>query len=183
MLASKLLKTTEELNRFITLQRTNGGAEVNLEYLQQAHVKILYRNSKPDTWLGGYVVSIEQKRYLDVLPQKTRQLIEKKYLPPQKTVEISCIWKTRDLQHQFKSLEVAQLYWYALKEGMQTGRPILIGGTAHEKIRRIQMTVFSHLAFSGEVNFYGKSQHVWIYYCTQREVIPRFFYYLWTSIW
>ncbi len=178
MLTTKILKTTEELNRFITMQLENGGAEVTLDYLQQAEVRVTYRKSNPDIWMGGYVISIHQKRYLDVLPQDTRQAIEDKYLPPNKTAEISCIWKNRAPHQKPQGFEVAQLYWFALQDGMLTGRPILLGGTAHEKIRRIQMIVFRHLAFSGEVNFYGTSHHVWIYYCTRLEVLPGFVNYV-----
>jgi hypothetical protein len=177
----KKLTTVAELECFAATQILNQGTATPLDYLRQASVYVVYRPTAPDIWMGGFVVSTDYKRYFEVLTPEQSQKIDAEQIAFNQTAEITCIWKNRSSAMPVS--EVAHLYFYALREGFRTKKRFIVAGTANEKIRRIQMIVFRRLLFSGSVNFYGDSHHVWIYYCKRWELFPGFLRYINTFLW
>lgn len=177
MLSLKKLTKNEELEHFIETSTQNRISPAPMSYLDHAAV---YTVSRPETladWIGGFVLNTsEHKRYLEVLSEDVRQRIERDFLPPEQTAEITCIWKS--LSANVSPVEVTQLYFHALKEGYRSGKRYILAGTANEKIKKIQMIAFHRLVFEGEVDFYGESHRVWIYYCKREELLLGFVRYL-----
>lgn len=177
MLSLKKLTKNEELEHFIETSSQNRISPAPIAYLDQAAVYTLSRSETLANWIGGFVLNTsEHKRYLEVLTEEVRQRIERDFLPPEQTAEITCIWK--NLSADVSPAEVTQLYFHALKEGYRCGKRYILAGTANEKIKNIQMIAFHRLVFEGEVDFYGESHRVWIYYCKREELLLGFMRYL-----
>ncbi|WP_373515325.1 hypothetical protein [Persicitalea sp.] len=175
MLSLKKLTENEEINQFVSVRAQNLGAPVSMEYLAQASIYAVHRHATPDLWLGGFVVSAERKRYLEVVPACELQRLESEMIPPNETVEISCIWK--NTFNEPSAGEIAQMYLHALMEAFRSGKEYILGGTIDERIRRIQMTVFRNLLYHGNVDLQDESHQAWLYYCRREEVFEGFMRY------
>lgn len=175
MLQVRTLTTEAELEQFSRLYgQKSQGIPANVNFLHHGVTRVFTNPDNPDHWIAGYVINDRPAyRYLTVLEGvDTQALLTQHGINSADIVEIGAIWMDlRALGQKGRWL----VYQYMMGDAYATGKSIVLGGTAHARIRDFQMQVTKYPLFEGDVQLGDKVQHIWEYYARRDELWADFF--------
>lgn len=175
MLASRTLSTADERQQFATrYQQHARGIPLELDYLNRSAVRVFFKKSDPDHWVGGYVLNLTVPlRYLDFLgASRQAHLLAPYGMRLDDFVEISGAWLDKPY---INLLERAQFYTAMMLEAYRTQRPGVLAGSFNEKSQALQRRVMPHVLFDAEHqrgSVVGRAQ---IYFGYRRGMLGRYF--------
>ena len=154
MFATKQLTDPAELARFgADYQTASHGVSISPDYLRRVRqVMVVYRTTRPDDYLGGYVINdVPPHRYF-LAPGETARdwSLAPLHLSEQDLVEIGAIWFSK---YHSPLRELHRLLFFAamLRDALQTGRPFILGGSFIRKIQELQRKVLPVLIYEDRV--------------------------------
>lgn len=174
MIASRILSTVDECQRFATLYQHHAhGIPLEIEYLRRSTVRVFFDETQPDSWLGGYVLNLTVPlRYLDFLGASRQASLLAPYdMRLDDFVEISGAWLDKP---RIGLLDRARFYTAMMLEAYRTQRPGVLAGSFHEKNQALQRQVMPHVLFDAEHQrgtFVGRAQ---IYFGYRRGLLGRY---------
>lgn len=176
MLQVRTLTTETELEQFSRLyQQKSQGIPANVNFLHHGITRVFTPSGHPDQWVAGYVINDRPAyRYLTVLEGiNTQALLAEHSINPTDIVEIGAIWMDlRALGQKGRWL----VYQFMMGDAYATEKSIVLGGTAHARIRDFQMQVTKYPLFEGDIRLGDKVQHIWEYYARRDELWTDFFH-------
>lgn len=162
----------ESLESFSQRFSEEGGVQVSLEYLSQAHV-IGFKNKFDNRLLAGFVVNCKPPlRYFQLIPIGERSELKIKNFREEDFCEITCIWMDR--QFRLNKWEKFIVYFRCLIDASLTTQKFVLGGTNNLKILKIQQKILPNILWHG--NKAGATYKVWVYYGHRSLLLFRIFF-------
>lgn len=175
MLNVRTLHEEIDFERFSELYRQKSqGIPADVDFLRHGTTYIVTYPDQPDRWVAGYVINDQPGyRYLTVLEGvNTQALLAQHAIQETEIVEIGAIWMDiRALGQKGRWL----VYQYMMGDAYATEKNIVLGGTAHARIRDFQMQVTKYPFFEGDIRLGDQVHHIWEYYARRDELWADFF--------
>jgi hypothetical protein len=152
-LQSKDLTTQEEFEKFIAIYcHDKKGVKTSTEYLKKCSLVRVYEDIA-GVWQGGYCVNKEiSLRYFEPFDTTLKKRILKdKMLFEEEMVEISQIWMNREVL--LDEANRMNIYLSSMKSALETGMPIIIGGSKVASVWKSYELVMPHELYFGLVPF------------------------------
>ena len=173
----RVLLTVKEFVQFRAAYLRESGVEVNLDYLISANKVVAFYDENGE-WYGGYVINTGNIRYADLIdPAKIPSLEKETGVYLSDCVEITCIWKRQDATG-FAPESFLKVYFYAIKNSLESGKRYVLGGSVSESILKSFMRALDKVLYEGEFDVNGVAKKGVIVYNDAEGVASSFVKYM-----
>jgi hypothetical protein len=167
----------ETLARYQREFTQRSGMAIDMGYLTKAKVVLFYIGTKP---VAGYILNVAEwttLRYLSFFSERlTEQVLDNADLQKDNLLELTGIWKQKNLALWYSALFYLSMLTDASRTGKKLGKKYLLGGSVLRQIRRLQQQLLTIRVFIGVLPDSGLTKHnddlVAIYACKLADM-PR----------
>lgn len=172
MLRTRTLTSVEDLTHYAELYYSKSKFRVQLNYLQNSHVRVFYKVTDPKKWVAGYVQNGKgDLRYFQSLPSACPSELLARIgvgVLAADILETGCTFLDRLLP-----FERHQVYFMLIAEAYLSGKPVLLGGAIIPKVQLYQMKTMPHFLIEEKMIFDGKEVIMKEYYGFRSDFLLR----------